>query len=353
MGELVRRFTEHMTERYGREEIKKWFFEVWNEPNLDQFFASPDKMTDYFKIYDYAAFAVKSVDPEYKVGGPATADNAWVSEFITHCAENNVPVDFITTHTYSINLSFNEYGRCDHYLRHPDEICGEVADVESQVKKSEYPDLPIYYTEWGISSSPLDPIHDSYLNASASIYCIKRMKGHLDAMSYWAYSDIIEEAGVPKVPLHGGFGIITVQSIPKPTYYVYKMLNSLSDKELITDDPDSMACLYDDGVGVLFRNFTMPNQNGVPNARYFYEPYPTKEWGNVDVDISGLENARYEVVLQTIGYKKGDLKRAFIEMDIKDTPTREQMEILLKKANLRKIFSAHLMLLKANFSFLL
>jgi xylan 1,4-beta-xylosidase len=68
---LIEALTNHFTERYGKEEVKTWYFEVWNEPNHPAFWSSD--MNEYFKLYDYTAKAVKRVCSEYRIGGPATA----------------------------------------------------------------------------------------------------------------------------------------------------------------------------------------------------------------------------------------------------------------------------------------
>ncbi len=76
---LIRKLVAHWAERYGLAELRQWFFEVWNEPNLDAF--GSGKQEDYFKLYRYTAEAIKSVDGALKVGGPATAANAWIDDF--------------------------------------------------------------------------------------------------------------------------------------------------------------------------------------------------------------------------------------------------------------------------------
>ena len=95
---LIRKLVAHWAERYGLAEIRQWFFEVWNEPNLDAF--GSGKQDDYFTLYRYTAQAIKSVDGELKVGGPATAANAWIDDFIGFCAKENLAADFISTHHY-------------------------------------------------------------------------------------------------------------------------------------------------------------------------------------------------------------------------------------------------------------
>ncbi len=97
--ELIRQFTKHLVDRYGISEVSQWYFEVWNEPNLD-FWAGDPRQATYFELYDHTARAIKSVDPRLRVGGPATAQAAWADVFIRHCVDNNVPVDFVSSHVY-------------------------------------------------------------------------------------------------------------------------------------------------------------------------------------------------------------------------------------------------------------
>ena len=96
-GDLIEHFVRHLEDRYGKGEVRQWYFEVWNEPNIS-FWAGVPKQATYFKLYDVSARAIKSVDMQLRVGGPATAQAAWVSPFIKHCVEDKVPVDFISTH---------------------------------------------------------------------------------------------------------------------------------------------------------------------------------------------------------------------------------------------------------------
>ena len=105
---LIKALTEHFTERYGTEEVKTWYFEVWNEPNHPAFFKSDQ--AEYFKLYEYSSKAIKSVNQDYKVGGPSSAGNGWVREIIDYCEKQNAAIDFIATHTYSVMMgAFDEW----------------------------------------------------------------------------------------------------------------------------------------------------------------------------------------------------------------------------------------------------
>src|ERR1700690_190644 len=95
---LIRKLVSHWVDRYGLGEVRQWFFEVWNEPNLTAFGSA--KQSDYFELYRYTVEAIKGVDKKLKVGGPATAANAWIDDFLSFCKANDLPTDFVSTHHY-------------------------------------------------------------------------------------------------------------------------------------------------------------------------------------------------------------------------------------------------------------
>src|SRR5713226_4290729 len=107
--QLIETFARHLVERYGIDEVAQWYFEVWNEPNIDLWAGEPKEAT-YDQLYEHAARAIKRVSPRLRVGGPATAQAAWVDHFIRHCVENGVPVDFVSTHVYANDSAQDVFG---------------------------------------------------------------------------------------------------------------------------------------------------------------------------------------------------------------------------------------------------
>ncbi|MEO6993433.1 MAG: glycoside hydrolase, partial [Lacunisphaera sp.] len=74
---FIAAFTRHITERYGSNEVRSWYFEVWNEPNLTGFWMgttggkteaefAPIARAEYYKLYETTARAIKSVDATYR-----------------------------------------------------------------------------------------------------------------------------------------------------------------------------------------------------------------------------------------------------------------------------------------------
>ncbi len=89
---LIEAFANHLEARYGKNEVQSWYFEVWNEPNIDFWNGDPKQQT-YFDLYDVTAKAIKNVDPKLRIGGPATAQAGWVSDS-SHTAAKRDSVRF-------------------------------------------------------------------------------------------------------------------------------------------------------------------------------------------------------------------------------------------------------------------
>ena len=93
---LITSLVAHWQERYGRQELAQWYFEVWNEPDLGGFYDGTQ--ADYFELYHHTSKAVKSISADYRVGGPATSATKWIKEFLSYCDSAKLPVDFVSTH---------------------------------------------------------------------------------------------------------------------------------------------------------------------------------------------------------------------------------------------------------------
>lgn len=238
-SDFITAFIRHLEARFGREEVRSWRFEVWNEPNLDGFWTNGDQAS-YFKLYDTTVRAIKNVDPELKVGGPATAGAAWVPEFLAHAGQAGSPVDFVTTHSYGVAGGFfDEKGAGDNRLvLDRRAVIEDIEKVRKEIDGSATPSLPLYITEWNSSYNPRDPIHDTYLNAAFILNKLKGTEKSAQAMSYWVYSDLFEEAGPPPTPFHGGFGLLTREGIRKSSYFAYRYLAQLGKSELRNADPE-------------------------------------------------------------------------------------------------------------------
>ena len=139
--DLITQFTSHLVDRYGIDEVSQWYFEVWNEPNID-FWGGDPKQATYWDLYDHTARAVKAVSPRLRIGGPATAQAAWADAFIQHCASNHVPVDFVSTHVYGNDQAKDVFGT-DENIPRDKMVCRAVKKVHDQIAASALPNLAV------------------------------------------------------------------------------------------------------------------------------------------------------------------------------------------------------------------
>ena len=328
-SDLIQKLAEHLTERYGRDEVKTWYFEVWNEPNHPHFFTGT--MDDYFVMYENVARAIKKVCSEYRVGGPASAGNVWVEELLSLCKTKNIPIDFISTHMYGVKGDgLDEYGVSQLFLeRTPDFIPGWVQRASDQIKRSAFPNSELHYTEWSTSYSPRDPTHDTYQNASYVLNTLKKTENIAASMSYWVFTDIFEEPGAPPRPFHGGFGFMNVNGIRKPTFYSFSFMNQLGNTELVNNDGSSWACRDKSGnVQVLAWDFTLADQKKESNQIFYRKDLPAASKGELQVEIANMENGVYAYEIYLVGYRKNDPFSLYYDMKLPDHLSKQQEQAL-------------------------
>ena len=327
--DLVYALVRHLTDRYGEDEVSTWYFEVWNEPNLDGFWTGTQD--DYFRLYRHSANAIKRVSPRYRVGGPATAGAAWTGEMIRFCVDNDVPIDFISTHDYGVQQGFlDEFGQTGTVLNaDPRSVVGEVMKVRAIIEQSPLPDLELHFTEWSSSYTPADPFHDSYQQAPWVLQRLKQIGTAADSMSFWVFTDIFEEAGPRFTPFHGGFGLVNLQGIRKPTYYAYAFVSRLSSIELVNRDASSWVTRNEQGdVQILFwdSTYTLPEETN--NQAWYVKDLPARGKGNVRIRVDNMPPGVYTVTTYQTGYRVNDPYTQYLDMGAPRQLDRRQVTTL-------------------------
>jgi xylan 1,4-beta-xylosidase len=321
---LVAALANHLIERYGKVEVESWPFEVWNEPDLshDPVFWSGSR-DDYFRLYDYAAEGLKSVDPKLKIGGPVAAFTTFQEPFLRHVTTQNyatgghsVPLDFLDMHTYYLPAS----------------------DYRPLLGRYGLGDIPIYFTEWGISPQYGDKVSDMAYSAAATVSGIDDSLDQVTSISYWTASDYFEESGDPKVLFHGGFGLIGLDGLRKPRYWAYYLMHHLgTDQLMVTGDGDGFGGLVkalaarnsDGSTSILLSNATPQHGKAVgsaPLARH------------ITLTVSGLTpGTPYRLEHDRIDTEHSNVYGAWQAMGSSKWPDASQMASLHQKDALQTL----------------
>ena len=262
---LVTEFIRHLVERYGIDEVADWYFEVWNEPNIEFWMGAPKQET-YFELYDHTARAIKAVSPRLRVGGPATAQAAWVPAMIQHTVQKNLPLDFVSSHIYGNDKPGDVFHSSEKIPR-DQMVCHAVKMLNEQVKKSPRPELPLIVSEFNAAYDNEVAVTDSIYMAPWLASTISQCDGLAQMMSYWTFSDVFEEQGIVKQPFYGGFGLIAAGGIPKPSFYVFQVLHRLGDKRLDNSEPNVLVTKTSEGyLTVAVWNLAEPGATGAPKS---------------------------------------------------------------------------------------
>ncbi len=310
--DLINRFARHLVDRYGIEEVAQWYFEVWNEPNID-FWGGDPKEATYFELYDHAARGIKQVNPLLRVGGPATAQAAWVDRFIRHCVDKGVPVDFVSTHCYGNDSAKNVFGT-EETIPRDQMVARAVKKVYDQVKRSPLPDLPIHWTEYNASYMNEVDVTDSPYMGPWLADTIRQCDGLMTSMSYWTFSDVFEEQGVVKRPFYGGFGLIAVGHIPKAAFNAFMLLHHLGSERILIESSSALATRHADGsLAVAVWNYAPPGEPGAPKR--------------VTLELEHLAGTP-RLRIQTVDARHGSSLSAWEAMGKPDFPSREQQRRL-------------------------
>ncbi|HWY69861.1 MAG TPA: hypothetical protein VNX88_14415 [Terriglobales bacterium] len=314
---LITAFTQHLVERYGLDEVAQWYFEVWNEPNLD-FWAGEPRQSTYFELYDHTARAVKAVSPRLRVGGPATAQAAWAEPFIQHVVKANVPADFFSTHVYANDKAEDVFGTHENIPR-DQMVCRAVKKVHDEIKASPKPNLPLIWSEYNASYMNEPQITDQVFMAPWLADTIRQCDELVDVMSYWTFSDVFEEQGVVKTPFYGGFGIIAAGGLPKPAFNAFKVLHLLGDQRLPLSSNMALASTKEGKPVLAAWNLVLPGATGAAKS--------------VTFQFSGL-TGRHIAVIYRVDSTHGSLLDAYAQMGSPKYPTRSQIVTLQRAAAL-------------------
>jgi xylan 1,4-beta-xylosidase len=304
---LIAQLAQHLVDRYGIDEVSQWYFEVWNEPDLD-FWGGDPRQATYFELYDHTARALKAVNSRLRVGGPATAQAAWAPAFLSHCAENHIAVDFVSSHVYGDDTAHDVFGT-DEDIPRNQMVCRAIRKVHDQILASATPSLPLVWSEFNASYKTLPDVTDGVYMGPWLADTIRQCDGLVEMMSYWTFSDVFEEQGVVKQPFYGGYGLIAEGGVPKPAFNAFQILHALGDQRIELASDHALLTRRTDGKLVLaIWNYAQPGEAGHPES--------------IEMQIQG-KKVKHALVSR-VDAEHGDFHPAYAKLGSPVYPTQNQ-----------------------------
>jgi xylan 1,4-beta-xylosidase len=298
-ADLVMHFIQHCAGRYGAAEVSQWYFELWNEPDIQNYWRG--SLEDYCRLYDFTVDAAVRALAGVRIGGPGSTSpalsgpNAFLSGFLEHCTRGTNAVtgqvgtrlDFVSFHTKGAFYSRRRY--YNHALDIPKEspsssvMMGDIrAGLETINRFPELHGLPVFVDEcdpavgtiYGEYDNPNFVVTNSEYYPAFLCSLAKRILdldgqfgNHIDLMTTWAF--LMEG----KRFFEGNRTLVTNENVEKPVLNAFRMLSRLGhtrievsrastpgafDATEVDDRIDALASLSGNSVAVLVWNQTDP-----------------------------------------------------------------------------------------------
>jgi xylan 1,4-beta-xylosidase len=309
---LISAFAQHLIDRYGIDEVASWYFEVWNEPNIDFWTGRPAQET-YFQLYDNTARTLKAVNQRIRVGGPATAQAAWVDAIIAHATKEHIPLDFVSTHAYGNDTAQDILGHPADVAPHQ-MLTPAIDKVHAQIAASARPDIPLIWSEFNATYMSEREITDSVYMGPWLASTISQADGKVTMMSYWTFSDVFEEQGVIRAPFFGGFGLIAIDHLPKPAFNVFRLLHTLGDARIPEQANDVLVTKKKDG-SLVFAAWNLAEPGVAAPAK------------SITLTFQGVKS-NAAVSISRVDKTHGDVLAAYDKMGAPVYPSQEQLRQL-------------------------
>jgi xylan 1,4-beta-xylosidase len=263
---------QHCVDKYGKDDVGTWYFEIWNEPNYPGFWNNSD-MNAYYTLYDNTVAAITAVLPNALVGGPAATDTEPISAFLAHCKSAGTRVTFLSSHNYPGGGATGTTADAANLVSDNNTRISAITGngyTTSAVKS--------FNTEWnssysGQGSQVGDATNsmDNHWNVGFILKAAKLLSDKnsgdtpaIEVFSYWVLTDVFDEdggtTGIHMTSVNNGntpfgqvFGVMTFQGMRKAAFNAFKMLNYTGTKRLQSsggtgsDGIDAMATTSDSG----------------------------------------------------------------------------------------------------------
>ncbi len=232
----------HHIARYGLEEVRSWYFECWNEPNLGGFFDGTQEQ--FFQLWSATWRALKSVDAGLRFGGPSTARAEWIPEFLDFAAKDGTPPDYLIGHVYNNDSESNPLSpfdgpAVDRVKDSPNFASGVIRGTRKMLDARGWTG-EVHWNEWGRSWFPHDLPRESAREAAFVAKTMIEASQDGDLFAYWCLSDIYDQIGYSHSEFDGNYGMLSLHGLRKPAYQAHRLLARLGTSRVAVEGGDAL-----------------------------------------------------------------------------------------------------------------
>ena len=339
-NKLVTNFTSHLADRYGIDEVESWYFEIWNNPDLELFWA--DSKEKYFEFFRNTLNSIKNVSKSIKVGGPSGNStykkdyyNIWIRDLYTYLSSNKYNLDFFSTHFY--RYRYNKETDFLSYINKKESI-KNLKNIYDEFQLNFNGKIELIVTEWNPGKMYGNYTQDTCYMATNIVYDFINTLNFVPKLAYWSFTDIFEEYGVSQDIFHGGFGLFTINNLKKASYNAFYLINRLGPN-IIDKGEDWIITRDKNKIQILICNYIEFDKSNFSDAKQnvdFFNRYSVFEekLKNIKVKIKNLEKGTYYVKRTRLNRSSGSIFDAWIQMGAPQNINNEIINLLKFKENM-------------------
>lgn len=355
--ELVYRWVKHCVERYGKNEVETWYWEVWNEPNIGYWKGT---MEEFFKLYDYATKGLKRALPTARIGGPEIAGGSsasgmkYIRAFINHClTETNYatgkigsPIELISFHAKGAPVLVNGHVRMN--------MSPQLLDILEGCKiVASYPQLkniPIIIGEsdpegcaaCGMATNPANAYRNGTMYSSYTAASFARKYLLADSLNVNLLGAVSWSFEFENQPWFYGFRDLATNGVDKPVLNVFRMFGKMKGARVkVTGNRMlNVSAIIDSGVKGPSSDIgaiASADKNSAAILCWNYHDDDIAKDGElVVVNVNGISGKKIVLTQYIIDKENSNSYEVWKKMGSPQNPTAKQINLLEQAGQLHK-----------------
>ena len=344
-------FIKHYSNRFGLEEVEKWFFEQWIDPRQA---IREEDYRNYFEMFEAAYHALKSLSPNIRIGGGGlsiyNSDSALNAYLEDKNSESSVsPQMFSTTddhlaflnawrkrpcHPDFFSMYSYPYNNTIGYIQNHTSMKEQALSMRAAIEDAGFTIPEFHISEWSFTVSDRNTLNDSCFK---SAYIIKNALENMqlvDVMGYWYASDLVSEFTDTDLILNGSGGLISTGGIKKPAYFAFDFLNRMEKYLLCNEEHCAITSNGRDSYTIICHNYRKPNfryalkaedKIGISEHKNLFE---SNEKIRLQFQIKNVKNGDYLIRTYSLNDANGSVQSEWVKLGLLKNMNKEDIDYL-------------------------
>lgn len=340
----------HFVSRYGEDEVKGWYFEIWENTqiwyeNQKEFLYTEISEQDhkaYFVQFNRIAGAIRKIVPDAKVGGAGFPVRLYrqdgFKKILLLWANEPERPDFISITCFPYSLEKEGRRYCEKHISDMDFVKHNIEIAVKAMQEAGLEKMALHVSEYSFSLSNRNIVNDSCIKGAFLVSNAISCLDSVDMAGHWLFSDIYADARDSGTVLFGGCGVLSKGGIPKPSYYAFEFLNKLYGEVLFKHDNIMITRGRSTSFRILCHNLKRPNYNYyiMEEDQISVKDLPAimddREFLTIRVEIAHLEEGVYLLRKNRVNRSCGSVQDKWMDLNMESGLTMKEQEYLEKSS---------------------